>query len=200
MLKCDVDDFDNFKAMNIRRSETSDRKQIFNVHNKAFTAVYGKDHGLRNAQLAVDLLEDPTATPVLSLVAEEYGEVVGNIIFTKVTIDGAERKIDAQILAPLAILPTHQKKGIGGKLIQAGNQMLEEAGTELVFVLGHPEYYPRHGYDKVAIREGFDAPYPIPEEYHEAWMVQQLNGNALETCSGKVSCCDMLTDERHWSE
>ncbi|MEX0322003.1 MAG: GNAT family N-acetyltransferase [Puniceicoccaceae bacterium] len=186
--------------MNIRISETSDREQIYSVHNQAFAAVYGEEHGVRNAQLAVDLLEDPTAMPVLSLVAEEEGEIVGNIIFTKVTIDGAHREIDAQLLAPLAVLPTHQKSGVGGKLIRAGSQMLEEAGTELVFVLGHPEYYPKHGYDKVAIREGFDAPYPIPEEYHEAWMVQQLNGNALETCSGKVICCDILMDERHWSE
>ncbi|MEX0329782.1 MAG: GNAT family N-acetyltransferase [Puniceicoccaceae bacterium] len=186
--------------MNIRRSKALDRDQVYNVHHQAFAAAYGGAHGVRNAQLAVDLLEDPTAMPVLSLVAEEDGKIIGNIIFTKVSIEGADREIEAQILAPLAVLPTHQKRGIGGKLIRAGNQMLKEAGTELVFVLGHPEYYPKHGYDRVAIREGFNAPYPIPEEYHEAWMVQQLNGNALETCSGKVICCEVLMDERHWSE
>lgn len=50
------------------------------------------------------------------------------------------------ILAPLAVVPSCQKQGVGGLLIAEGLQLLRERGAKLVFVLGHKEYYPRHGF------------------------------------------------------
>ncbi len=49
-------------------------------------------------------------------------------------------------LGPMAVLPEYQRQGIGGKLIEAGNQKLWEKGCPFVVVLGHPEYYPRFGF------------------------------------------------------
>jgi len=181
--------------MQIRKSTESERKDILNIHNQAF----GNEKGPVISKLVQDLLDDITAMPILSLVAVENGKLIGHILYTKATITKTELPISAQILAPLAILPDEQKKGIGEKLINEGLNQLKESGTELVFVLGHPAYYPRCGFFPAG-EKGFDAPYPIPEEHAAAWMVQELNGCALEKATGKVQCSKVLNEPQHWRE
>jgi putative acetyltransferase len=68
-----------------------------------------------------------------------------------------------------------------------------------VFVLGHPEYYPRFGF-RPAGALGMDAPYPIPERHADAWMVQALRPGLLGQVRGTVRCADTLNDPRHWRE
>ncbi|MCU7834157.1 MAG: N-acetyltransferase [gamma proteobacterium symbiont of Taylorina sp.] len=181
--------------MQIRKSTESECKEILNIHNQAF----GEKKGQVISKLVEDLLNDKSAMPILSLVALENERIIGHILYTKVTITQTELAISAQILAPLAILPEEQKKGIGEKLINEGIRQLKELGTELVFVLGHPSYYPRCGFFPAG-EKGFEAPYPIPEEHAAAWMVQSLNGDALETANGKVQCSNILNEPQHWRE
>jgi len=181
--------------MEIRKSTESERKDILNIHNQAFA----EEKGPVIAKLVDDLLNDKTAIPILSLVAIENERIVGHILYTKATITQTELPISAQILAPIAILPIEQKKGIGEKLINEGIKQLKELGTELIFVLGHPTYYPRCGFIPAG-QKGFEAPYPIPEEHAAAWMVQALNGNAIEKASGKIQCSDILNEPQHWRE
>ncbi len=76
---------------------------------------------------------------------------------------------------------------------------MSESGVELVFVLGHPDYYPRHGF-KPAGALGFEAPYPIPDKNANAWMVQELRTGAIDSVSGKVICADALNQPEHWRE
>jgi predicted N-acetyltransferase YhbS len=165
------------------------------VHLQAF----GTEKGPVISKLVDDLLEDETAKPRLSLVAADNGKIVGHILFTKAIITQTESAVSAQILAPLAIAPDVQKTGIGQKLINAGLQRLKASGTELVFVLGHPDYYPRCGFHPAG-KQGFEAPYPIPEAHANAWMVQSLNGDALKTVNGMVQCSKVLNEPQHWRE
>ncbi len=181
--------------MQIRKSIEADRKEILDIHNQAF----GKNEGPVIAKLVGDLLDDETAMPILSLVAVENHKLIGHILFTKAVITATETPIFAQILAPLAILPEEQNKGVGEKLINAGLKILKESGIELVFVLGHPTYYPRCGFFPAG-EQGFEAPYPIPEENAPAWMVQELNGDILANNSGKVQCSKVLNEPQHWRE
>lgn len=181
--------------MKIRKSTQSERKEILNIHSQAF----GKDKGPVISKLVNDLLADETALPILSLVAVDNDNIIGHILFTKVVVTRAENRIFAQILAPLAILPEEQKKGIGKKLINEGLRLLKKSGTELVFVLGHPTYYPRCGFIPAG-EQGFEAPYPIPEEHAEAWMIQELNSDVLKKNSGKVECSKVLNEPQHWRE
>ena len=181
--------------LKIRKSTKSERKEILDIHNQAF----GKEKGAVISKLVDDLLDDKTAMPILSLVAIENNKLIGHILYTKATITKTELPVSAQILAPLAILPDEQKKRIGEKLINEGLSQLKEFGTELVFVLGHPTYYPRCGFFPAG-EKGFEAPYPIPEEHAAAWMVQALNGNVLEKAIGKVQCSKVLNEPQHWKE
>lgn len=181
--------------MKIRKSTEPERGEIQNIHTQAF----GKDKGPEISKLVKDLMSDKTAMPILSLVAVENDKLIGHILFTKVEVTRAEDQIVAQIIAPLAILPEEQNKGIGEKLINEGLKLLKESGTELVFVLGHPSYYPRCGFIPAG-EQGYEAPYPIPEEHAEAWMIQELNGGVMNKNSGKVLCSKVLNEPQHWRE
>ena len=181
--------------MEIRVATESDRSEIMNIHRQAF----GNAKGPVIAKLVDDLLDDETATPILSLVAVDDDKLVGHILYTKAIITQTKISVSAQILAPLAIHPVAQKRGIGQNLIIEGLEQLRTSGTELVFVLGHPNYYPRCGFAPAGV-QGFDAPYPIPEEHSEAWMVQELNGDVLGRINGKVKCSKVLNEPQHWRE
>jgi putative acetyltransferase len=99
----------------------------------------------------------------------------------------------------LAVVPDAQNQAIGGKLIGRGLDLLRESGVDLVFVLGHPEYYPRHGF-KPAGRLAFEAPYPIPDKNANAWMVQALRPDVIGSVSGKMICADALNKPELWRE
>ncbi len=178
--------------MHIREASDLDLDDVLFVERIAF----GHDE---EAELVRDLLDDPSAKPILSLLAFKDDRVVGHILFTTARLVKTHNTASIAILAPLAVVPDAQKQGIGGKLIKKGLQLLLKSGVDLVFVLGHPEYYPRHGF-KPAGRLGFEAPYPIPDKHTEAWMVQALHPDMIGSIRGKVICADMLNRPEHWQE
>lgn len=176
--------------ISIRKTEQSDLSELMRVEEEAFG--YNKE-----AELVKDLLNDPTAEPRLSLLAFDGEEAVGHILFTSVMI--SDTKIKASILAPLAVVPKAQSQGIGGKLIQEGLKRLQKEEVSIVFVLGHPEYYPKYGFAPVYPR-AIDAPYPIPEKHRDAWMMQVLDNTNPATISGTVVVSDILNQPEHWRE
>ena len=178
--------------MHIREALDSDLNDVLFVERSAF----GHD---KEAELVRDLLDDPSAKPILSLLAFKDDRAVGHILFTTSRLTKTQNTVSTTILAPLAIVPDAQKQGIGGKLIECGLQLLTKSGVDLVFVLGHPEYYPRHGF-KPAGHLGFEAPYSIPDEHADAWMVKDLRPDVIGSVSGKVICSDALNKPEHWRE
>jgi Predicted acetyltransferase len=181
--------------MNLRISYEQDIEQILDVHAAAFGGTKGEEI----ARLVNDLLRDTTASPLLSIVATVNNSIVGHIIFSKAKLSNSDQAVSTVILAPLAVDPDFQCRGIGGKLIKYGLTNLLTAGVELVFVLGHPTYYPKHGFC-VAGKHGFDAPYPIPDEHADAWMVQELRSGIIGRVKGRVQCSDVLNQPQHWRE
>ncbi|WP_028580237.1 GNAT family N-acetyltransferase [Desulfogranum japonicum] len=183
--------------MDIREANKQDVPAILQVHQKAF----GEDKGTVISRLVNDLFQDTTAKPSYSFIANDKDTIVGHILFTHVNIEGTGSDIDipAQILAPLAVLPEHQNQGVGIQLIHAGIDALRKYGIKLVFVLGHPGYYPRCGFIPAG-SIGFEAPYPIPPEHSEAWMVQELCPGILDQVKGKVVCSVTLNQPEHWRE
>lgn len=182
-------------SLQIRTALESDQPAITKIVNAAF----GDAEGSVITELILNLLNDSTAYPLLSLVATLDEQVVGHILFTKAQIESTQRPVKASILAPLAVHPDHQKQGIGGRLIREGLQQLQAQGIELVFVLGHMSYYPRHGFTPAGI-QGFAATYPIPDEVADAWMVQELQSGVIGTVQGQVICADAMNERKYWVE
>lgn len=179
-------------AVRIEEASEVDVDDVLFVERAAF----GSDE---EAVLVRALLDDPTAQPRLSLLARDDGRPVGHILFTASRLEDTAHDVAMSILAPLAVLPAAQGRGIGGALIERGVSLLGESGVGLVFVLGHPGYYPRHGF-RPARRLGFSAPYPIPDAVADAWMVRALRPQMIGTLSGTVVCAEAMDAPEFWRE
>ena len=100
----------------------------------------------------------------LSLVAERDGRVVGHVLYTPVEIDVEGGVLRGYGLAPVAVRTAWQRQGIGSALISEGTVRLRTAGVPYVIVLGHPEYYPRFGFEP-ASRYGVRCQWPgVPDD------------------------------------
>ncbi len=157
--------------MIIRHEEPADIAAIRMVNEQAF-------EGLAEAN-AIDLLRD-RGMATLSLVAVIENRVVGHLFFTPVTIETPTRSWPGLGLAPLSVLPEYQRQGIGTALMNAGLEECHRLGYKRVIVLGHPDYYPRFGFERAShygVRFEFEAP-------DEACMILALQPGALDGVSG----------------
>jgi len=177
--------------MIIREARDSDLEDVLSVERAAF------DSNIE-AELARKLLEDNSAKPSLSLLAFKEERPVGHILFTKALLE-PEASLTISLLAPMAVVPDAQKQGIGSELIKQGLALLTQAGVDLVFVLGYPTYYSRHGF-KPAGALGFEATYPLPEKNADAWMVQELRPGVLGSAQGKIICANVMNKPEYWRE
>jgi putative acetyltransferase len=119
-------------------------------------------------------------TDSLSLVAED-DMVVGHILFTSVVIESAGRRVLGLGLAPMAVVPDRQRQGIGSQLVKRGLAILRERGCPFVVVVGHPDYYPRFGFEP-ASKHGLVSQWEsVPDA---AFMVVVLDAHAMAGVSG----------------
>ena len=161
--------------MKVRQERRSDYAVVYEVVKVAFASA---EHSDGNEQDLVAALRNSGAfVPELSLVAEVDGTIVGHILFTKADVDGHT----VLALAPLSVLPTYQKQGIGLALMAEGHRIARELGFDYSVVLGHAEYYPKAGYCP-ASRFGIKAPFDVADENY---MAVKLNPDA-ESLHGVV--------------
>ena len=160
--------------LGIRAEEPRDQCGVFEVHARAFPQ-------LGEAKL-VDALRAAGAVTI-SLVAERGGRVVGHILFSPVRVEGEGGSFVAQGLAPMAVDPSCQREGIGSALVRAGLDACRAAGHTIVFVLGHPDYYPRFGFEAAAPR---GLHYQGGAGYAPAFFVAELAAGSLAGRAGVV--------------
>jgi putative acetyltransferase len=155
----------------IRAETIEDYEAIREVNRRAF----GGDEEAR----LVDALRDQGYARI-SLVAELAGRVVGHIFFSDLPIAIEAGTVEALALAPLAVLPSDQGRGIGSALVDLGLKACRRAGHRIVVVVGHPEFYPRFGFS-ARLAERLGSPFPGP-----AFMAIELDPGALEGVEGAV--------------
>lgn len=155
--------------MIVRPEAQGDRAAVRGLNEAAFDTP-------AEARLVKALREQ--AQPLVTLVAEEGGALVGRAMFSPVIFDGhPEPKLKG--LAAMAVAPESQRCGIGSALVRYGIDRCRELGADAVVVLGHPGYCPRFGFAPAA-RKGIRCEYDAPEE---AFMFLELrpaaHGNAV---------------------
>jgi putative acetyltransferase len=165
---------ETMQSVLVREERPGDAAAIREVNRQAFGNATEAD--------LVDLLRQ-TCPERLSLVAILGEEVVGHILFTPVLARAGEEPIEGMGLAPMAVLPPHQGRGIGSALVRRGVEMVRAAGWPFVIVLGHPGYYPRFGFEP-ASRYGLACEFSdVPDE---AFMILALEPEVVESVSGVV--------------
>jgi putative acetyltransferase len=179
-------------ALKIRAAKVEDLDAVLDVETRAF----GEPD---EAELVRNLLADPSAEPLISLLAFDGDKAIGHILFTAVKVVGAAEQIIGMILAPLAVVPEAQGLGVGDALSREALAASKKGGVDLVFVLGHPGYYPRFGFAPAG-QFGLSAPYPIPAKDAGAWMVLAHRDGLLGNVTGTVQPADMLMRPEYWRE
>jgi putative acetyltransferase len=155
----------------IRVESPSDASAIGNVIRQAF----GQED---EARLVASLRDEGHVR--LSLVAEEGGSVVGHVLFSRLAIETQGGTVEALALAPLAVVPEWQGRGIGSALVREGLRICAERGHRVVIVLGDPEFYGRFDFsaDRARLlRSLYSGP---------AFQALELVAGALEGVEGEV--------------
>ena len=158
--------------MLIRAEEQGDRAGVRAVNVSAFETAL-------EASL-VDALREH-AEPLVSLVADDDSAIVGHIMFSPVSLSG-HPALRIMGLAPMAVFPDRQRKGIGSALVRAGLEQCKRLGFGAVVVLGHPAYYPRFGFSPSA-RFGIGCEYDVPDD---VFMAVELQAGFLRVASGTI--------------
>ncbi len=110
----------------------------------------------------------------LSFVATQNDNIIGHI-----ALSWLQSPAKTLALAPLSVLPKHQKQGIGGALIKACIYEAKKLGAEIIFVLGDPAYYTRFGFS-VEVAAPFPCPYAGPY-FMGLWLIGPHDKTATVT-------------------
>jgi putative acetyltransferase len=162
---------DTISRVLIREEQPHDQNQVRKVNEAAF--------GCSDEADLVDRLRAEGAV-LLSLVAEIDSEIIGHILFSRMTVQTPQAAVAAVALAPMAVLPDHQGRQVGSQLVRRGLAELRGRGERIVIVLGHQHYYPRFGFSSENARS-LASPFPP-----EAFMALELSSGALEGVQGSV--------------
>ena len=169
--------------MIIRKENKNDYINIFNFVKTAFETAKVKDGDEQDFVDRIRASKD--YIPELAFVAEENGEIIGHIMFSKTYVQNNNKRFEALMLAPLAVRLDYRCRGIGGSLIKAGFEKAKKMGYTAVFLAGDSKYYSRFGFEPT-IKHNIKCSLDIPEDLYENIMVCELKPGALRGISGIV--------------
>jgi putative acetyltransferase len=153
----------------IRPEQAADLAATREVNRRAF--------GQEQEGVIVDALR-ANGGALLSLVASLDDCIIGHILYSPAQVG----HLGGAALGPMAVLPEYQRRRVGSRLVEAGNQLIEEAGYPFIVVLGHPAFYPRFGFQP-ARRYGLACEWEVPDE---VFMVRILDSARMRGATGMV--------------
>lgn len=159
----------------IRREQPDDAPAIRAIHLAAFETPFEAD--------LVDRLR-AELDPWYSFVADTDGAVVAHVSFSPVMITPPPKHPVSLVgLGPMAVRPDHQGRGVGSALADGALAALGDEAVDAVFVLGHPEWYPRFGF-RPARRFGIELALDAPAS---SFMALEVTPGVLLNIAGKIN-------------
>ena len=177
--------FSTYKKNNI--------EEIIQVFGQTFTDSEGKEEGAVIQQLASDFLIKTSDTDLDVFIATDNEKIVAAVIFT--TFSFEENETNACILSPMAVVTSHQKKGLGQQLINFAIEHLKQKGVALLITYGDINFYSKVGFAHITEAQ-VKAPFPL--SYPEGWLGQSLVSDRIEPISSKTTCVEALNNPEVW--
>jgi putative acetyltransferase len=107
-------------------------------------AAFGDDPQIRHL---LDVMHDSWGwQDELCFVAEREGELVGQVLYSHAWVDAPDRLVDVLLLSPIGVRPDLQRSGVGKQLMRQSLEVVANRDEPMVFLEGHPSYYPQFGF------------------------------------------------------
>lgn len=167
--------------------------EIAQLFEASFGDSEGADEGRLIGRLALGLIAQTPAEDRFVFVAEEAGGLVGAIVFSRLRYPQDPRQVF--VLAPVAVAPGQQGRGIGQGLLRFGLDALRAAGVDVALTYGDPRYYTKVGFAPLSEQ---DAHAPFPLQMPQGWLGQSLTAQPLTPLKGPSQCVAALNDPVFW--
>jgi len=182
----------NLNTMNLAACDPSDAAEFQQLFITTFTASEGEAEGKLIGALVGDLINGTDSRDRRCFAATDDNQILGGIVFSRLSF---ENGTDAFILAPVAVRPDVQGRGIGQRLIRFGLEALAQEGVELVITYGDPGFYAKVGFAPITPAV---IPPPVPLQHPEGWLAQSLTGQEIQPIQGPSTCVAALHNPHFW--
>ena len=167
--------------------------QIAQLFSETFAQSEGPAEGTLVGTLARGLMGKTPAEDIVVVSAFDGDVLAGAIIFSRLRFDNDPRKVF--ILAPVAVAPSHQGKGVGTSLLKHGLKVLGTLGVDVVITYGDPNYYSKVGFKQID-PETVRPPFVLSQP--EGWLGQSLTEQPMVPFDGPASCVESLARPEYW--
>ena len=166
---------------------------IARLFEDSFGASEGAEEGALIGGLARDMLSEVPDTDLHVFTAWDVDIMVGAIIFSRLQAPNDHRRVF--LLAPVAVAPDQQGKGVGQSLLRYGLSEMRRAGADVAVTYGDPAYYCKVGFRPVTTET---VPAPRRLQYPEGWQAQSLTDAPLAPVTGPLHCVQAMDDPGYW--
>lgn len=175
-------------------SSSRDRaEELAALYRTTFTNSEGAEEGQLIGKLVEDILSTTAENDMFAFSAIKDGQIVGAIIFTRMTFAEDERTVF--LLSPVAVATSHQGKGLGQELLRHGLDHLRENGVDIALTYGDINFYARVGFAQIS-EDIASAPQPL--QYPQGWLGQSLDGQDFTPLKGASTCVPAFDNPQYW--
>lgn len=178
--------------MNYKFLDKHSHQEVTKLFKSAFTASEGKAEGEQIGKLVSQLCSSTDNTDIICIGAYENELLVGTIFFTRLRF---EEPVLVYMLAPVAVSPEHQGKGVGQALIRHGLNELKKRSVAIAITYGDPAFYTRVGFRPLSEKR---IKAPLRLSMPEGWLGQSLTEESIPMISDRPTCVKEFNDSAYW--
>ena len=168
-------------------------QEIQNLFASTFSASEGDAEGAAIGTLVGNLMANTAEDDLYLFASEDNGTPTAAVFMSRLTYEADTQTVF--MLAPVAVLPAHQRKGLGQALIRHALQEMAKAGADVVVTYGDPAYYEKVGFQPASEA---DLAAPVPMQYPHGWQAQRLNDTQPVRVTGPSRCVSAFADPSYW--
>lgn len=178
--------------MDYRIFDKDDKEEVAGLFGSAFSSSEGEKEGELISNLASKLCSRADNQEIIGIGAYEEGSIIGASFFTRLKFD---EPVMVYMLAPVAVSPAHQGKGVGQALIKYGLNELKNRAVAVAITYGDPSFYSKVGFQPLS-ENTIKA--PVKLSMPEGWLGQSLKEGPIPTINGRPRCVEEFNDPVYW--